>query len=70
VPILRAWQLRGSKFCRNCGSRLSTKGTSAPGMPNMTPHVASEGERKQLTVMFCDLVGSTSLSEQQDPEET
>ena len=28
-----------------------------------------EGERRQLTVMFCDLVGSTALSEQLDPEE-
>src|SRR5262245_46398563 len=26
-------------------------------------------ERRQLTVMFCDLVGSTQLSEQLDPEE-
>jgi class 3 adenylate cyclase/predicted ATPase len=26
-------------------------------------------ERRQLTVMFCDLVGSTALSEQLDPEE-
>ncbi|MBI3303954.1 MAG: AAA family ATPase [Deltaproteobacteria bacterium] len=26
-------------------------------------------ERRQLTVMFCDLVGSTALSEQIDPEE-
>ena len=30
---------------------------------------ASEGERRQLTVMFCDLVGSTALSEKLDPEE-
>ncbi len=29
----------------------------------------AEGERRQLTVMFCDLVGSTTLSEQLDPEE-
>ena len=29
----------------------------------------SEGERRQLTVMFCDLVGSTALSEKLDPEE-
>src|SRR5215813_7980287 len=29
----------------------------------------SEAERRQLTVMFCDLVGSTALSEQLDPEE-
>ena len=29
----------------------------------------SEAERRQLTVMFCDLVGSTALSEQLDPED-
>ncbi len=28
-----------------------------------------EAERRQLTVMFCDLVGSTELSQQLDPEE-
>ena len=27
------------------------------------------GERRQLPVMFCDLVGSSSLSEQLDPED-
>jgi class 3 adenylate cyclase/tetratricopeptide (TPR) repeat protein len=30
---------------------------------------SSAGERRQLTVMFCDLVGSTALSEKLDPEE-
>src|ERR1700727_1603860 len=29
----------------------------------------SGGERRQLTVMFCDLVGSTALSDKLDPEE-
>jgi predicted ATPase/class 3 adenylate cyclase len=28
-----------------------------------------DGERRQLTVMFCDLIGSTALSERLDPEE-
>src|SRR5512143_1147033 len=28
-----------------------------------------EGDRRQLTVMFCDMVGSTALSTQLDPEE-
>ncbi len=28
-----------------------------------------EAERRQITVMFCDLVGSTALSEQLDPED-
>ena len=31
--------------------------------------VSHGGERRQLTVMFCDLVGSTTLSEKLDPEE-
>ncbi len=30
---------------------------------------APEAERRQLTVMFCDLVGSTALSSQLDPED-
>jgi class 3 adenylate cyclase len=29
----------------------------------------SSGERRQLTVMFCDLVGSTALSHRLDPED-
>jgi class 3 adenylate cyclase len=29
----------------------------------------SEAERRQLTVMFCDVVGSTALSETLDPED-
>jgi class 3 adenylate cyclase/tetratricopeptide (TPR) repeat protein len=33
------------------------------------PASTSAGERRQLTVMFCDLVGSTALSEKLDPEE-
>jgi class 3 adenylate cyclase/tetratricopeptide (TPR) repeat protein len=31
--------------------------------------VSAEGERRQLTVMFCDMVDSTPLAEQGDPEE-
>src|SRR5262249_20842623 len=31
--------------------------------------IPMEGERRQLTVMFCDLVGSTALAERLDPEE-
>src|SRR5215468_8839429 len=39
------------------------------GAPSPTaPHVP-EAERRQLTVMFCDLVDSTKLSSQLDPEE-
>ena len=34
-----------------------------------TPLAVPEAERRQLTVMFCDLQGSTALSQQLDPEE-
>jgi len=34
-----------------------------------TRQAAAEAERRQLTVMFCDLVGSTSLSIRFDPED-
>jgi class 3 adenylate cyclase/predicted ATPase len=39
--------------------------------PRITLHAprAAEGERRQLTVMFIDLVGSTTLSQQLDPED-
>lgn len=33
------------------------------------PGHSSPGERRQLTVVFCDLVGSTALSHRLDPEE-
>jgi class 3 adenylate cyclase len=52
-----------SKFCGECGSPLGAQpATSAPNQEK-------EAERRQLTVMFCDLVGSTQLSEQLDPED-
>ena len=31
--------------------------------------ISHDAERRQLTVMFCDLVGSTALAERLDPEE-
>src|SRR5262249_14531886 len=38
--------------------------------PTSRPLAAAlEAERRQLTVMFCDLVGSTALSAQLDPED-
>jgi class 3 adenylate cyclase len=41
----------------------------APPVPTSVPIAASEAERRQLTVMFCDLVGSTPLSARYDPED-
>ena len=38
-----------------------------PALHQMRP--GGEAERRQLTVMFCDLVGSTALAERLDPED-
>ena len=41
----------------------------APAASAQPEQTAPDGGRRQLTVMFCDLVGSTALSEQLDPED-
>jgi TOMM system kinase/cyclase fusion protein len=43
--------------------------TQAPQTEPPTEHRPPEAERRQLTVMFCDLVDSTKLSSQLDPED-
>jgi len=44
--------------------------TETPPAPTPTTSaVTSEAERRQLTVMFCDLVGSTPLATRYDPED-
>ncbi|MGA7261490.1 MAG: adenylate/guanylate cyclase domain-containing protein, partial [Stellaceae bacterium] len=42
---------------------------AAPVLTVPAAAAAAEAERRQLTVMFCDLVGSTALSTGMDPED-
>src|SRR5262247_2462708 len=43
---------------------------AAEDVPAASPaNAIAEAERRQLTVMFCDLVGSTALSARLDPED-
>lgn len=74
----------GFKFCGECGASLSApvppppSPTPEPAVQDYTPaHLAAqvfqskaalEGERKPVTVLFCDLVGSTTLAERLGPE--
>jgi class 3 adenylate cyclase/predicted ATPase len=46
----------------------STPATSAK-LSSSEPKAAEVAERRQVTVMFCDLVGSTALSARMDPED-
>jgi class 3 adenylate cyclase len=67
------------KFCGECGSALIDAAASGvvvdtakrdpardgvPAVPNRR-----EGERRHLTVLFCDPVGSTEIAAQLDPED-
>jgi class 3 adenylate cyclase/tetratricopeptide (TPR) repeat protein len=52
----------------NAIARLKTQTAPRPADAEAR-RVSSAGERRQLTVMFCDLVGSTALSAVLDPEE-
>ena len=51
------------------GAGASAPAVAPPAPPSSTGRDGAEAERRQLTVMFCDLVGSTPLSEQLDPED-
>ena len=45
------------------------KGPSAASAPPAVPQVQDSAERRQVTVLFSDLVGSTALSAHLDPED-
>jgi len=58
-----------AKFCGECGVPLTDpiRIPEPATAPVKTPEIV--GERRHLTVLFCDLVGSTAIVAQLDPEE-
>jgi predicted amidophosphoribosyltransferase len=66
------------RFCGQCGASLDGPGrqdaVSKPLAPEPTPvwvpHARGPppGEMKQVTVLFCDIVGSTRLTDRLGPE--
>jgi class 3 adenylate cyclase len=60
-------------FCSECGTSLVARSiASAPSITRRTSptiQTGSAAERRQLTIMFCDMVGSSALSTRLDPEE-
>src|SRR5918998_138405 len=72
-PSCGGFNLLSAKFCGDCGARLrgdvevaTRLAVSREAEPK---HSTSSAERRHLTVMFCDLVSSTALAVQLDPEE-
>ena len=57
------------KFCSNCGYQLQDAEGDRLGEGTSDEAAPRPAERRQITVMFCDLVGSVELSNQLDPED-
>ncbi|HTE96507.1 MAG TPA: adenylate/guanylate cyclase domain-containing protein, partial [Bradyrhizobium sp.] len=57
------------KMLRAIAEMVGTASTQIKSAPASEPKPRDDAERRQLTVMFCDLVGSTALSARLDPED-
>ncbi len=55
-----------ARFCAQCAMQLDSSMQIGPGPDR--PQTVS-GERRHLTVLFCDLVGSSQIAARLDPEE-
>jgi class 3 adenylate cyclase/tetratricopeptide (TPR) repeat protein len=64
-PSCGAPNAPGTKFCGECGTPLQNGTPAAPAGPATAPTT----ERRLVSVLFADLVGFTTLSEQRDAED-
>jgi class 3 adenylate cyclase/tetratricopeptide (TPR) repeat protein len=77
-PACGAEPPAGARFCPACGHAIEALTAPAPAPETYTPrHLAEriltsraalQGERKPVTVLFCDVVGSTGLAERLGPD--
>ena len=63
----------GAKFCNECAAPLDVSAPAAAveSRRDIKQDIKDDiaGERRHLTVLFCDLVGSTEIASHLDPEE-
>ena len=58
-----------ANFCKKCGAAVEGIAPVKDRTSSVELPAAVEGERRHLTVLFCDLVGSTEISTRLDAEE-
>jgi class 3 adenylate cyclase/tetratricopeptide (TPR) repeat protein len=62
-----------AKFCGECGTNLASGNNAvavAPASPGGELSQAPTSERRLVSVLFADLVGFTTMSQDEDPEDT
>src|SRR6201997_3756504 len=69
VKLLDAIAALRSEVSAKTPSMAAATASPSAAMATAGPVVEAVGERRYLTVMFCDLVGSTAISAQLDAEE-
>jgi class 3 adenylate cyclase/tetratricopeptide (TPR) repeat protein len=68
-PRCNAENAPAAKFCGECGAPFDSS-IGTPVSATGSVHRANlSGERRHLTVLFCDLVGSTAIAARLDPEQ-
>jgi len=66
-PECSAQVAEDARFCSSCGTKLQS--TAPPPTKRRSTADGMKAERRQLTVMFCDIAESTEMSEKLDPED-
>ena len=61
-PACGASYRANAKFCIECGAPV-------PSVPAALDAQADQAERRHLSILFCDLVGSTGIAAKLDPED-
>src|ERR1700731_2594169 len=68
-PRCKAENAPTAKFCGECGASFDPSIGTPVFETGPVQRADLSGERRHLTVLFCDLVGSTAIAAQLDPEE-
>ncbi len=83
-PHCQAPNPEHAKFCNNCGQALVVTDSQEKAAFNLDQYISQDlaakleiargrndkaGERRVITMLFCDVKGSTAAAEQLDPEE-
>ena len=68
-PRCKAENAPVAKFCGECGAPFNSSTKTAASEAGPAHGSKVSGERRHLTVLFCDLVGSTAIAARLDPEQ-